>query len=1011
MKYKNLITPNLKYSVAVLALFAFPDLDAQSKPKRDTVKEKTIQEVVMIGYGTAKKSDLTGSVAVIKGADLKNVPVASVAEALTGRVAGLSVTSTEGSPDATINLKVRGGTSISQDSSPLIIVDGFPVNSLNDISSSDIENISVLKDASSTAIYGSRGANGVVLITTKSGREGKLSVSLNSFMGYKFLAKKIKVLSPYDYAKWQYEYAMLDSSSPTPSNANATTYEKYFGQFNEMNKFKDYEALDWQDKLMGNTGTFQNTDLGVRGGSDKISYNLGLTHYKEDGILMGSGFKRDNITLGLKNKASKNLEIGLKFRYSKTTIDGSGTNEQKEASSADSRLRNMVGYSPINIPGLVSEDIGSSTEDDYLINPYVANRDNARSQDKRNYSMQGSINWKIIKNLEFHSEIGTDFYRNKDNRFYGVSTYYARTMPLGTNQNKPALIMIDEENNRFRIANTLNYDFKSYLGEDHSVKLLLGQEYINYTSNVLTNTMQGYFKTFTFEDAVNFSSSAQYANADNFNYQDDRLFSFFGRVNYDYKDKYLLTATMRADGSSKFLDNNKWGYFPSAALGWKLSSESFLENVDWIKFLKLRASYGKAGNNNIPVGQLVQTYQNTLSAWINNVANYWAPYKIMANPDLKWETTTTQNVGLDFELFKGKLSGTIDLYKNKTSDLLLLFPTIGTGYDAQYRNMGDNQNKGLEITLNYDAIKKQDYKLSFAINSAWNKNKILSLGIMNDFTTSSTWTSSPAIGNDYLISVGNPLGLIYGYVSDGRYEVSDFDYNNDKYTLKAGIANSNPTVGYLAPGSMKLKDLNGDGVVNDKDRTVIGNTNPKSTGGFTINGVVKNFDISAAFNWSIGNDVYNADKIEFTSATTSPDGQYRNLSAVMADGSRWTNIDPNSGALVTDPTALAALNANTTMWSPYMSRYVVSSWAIEDGSFLRLNTLTLGYSLPDSLVKKLKLSKIRLFATGYNLFVLTNYSGSDPEVSTRRKTPLTPGVDSSPYPRSRQIVFGFNLNF
>lgn len=1004
MKYKNLITPNLKYSVAVLALFAFPDLDAQSKPKRDTVKEKTIQEVVMIGYGTAKKSDLTGSVAIIKGNDLKAVPVASVAEALTGRVAGLSVTTTEGSPDATISLKVRGGTSITQDSSPLIIVDGFPVNSLNDVSSSDIENISILKDASSTAIYGSRGSNGVVLVTTKSGREGKLSVSLNSFIGYKLLAKKINVLSPYDYAKWQYEYAMLNN------NSNPATYEKYFGTYNEMNKYKDYDALDWQDKIIGNTGTSQSTDLGIRGGTDKISYNLGITHYKDEGILLGSGFKRDNITFGLKNKPNKKIELGLKFRYSKTTIDGSGTNEQKEASSADSRLRNIIGYSPINIPGLVTENF-DDTEDDYLVNPYTANRDNARSQEKRNYSLQGTFAWKVIENLEFRSEIGTEFYRNLDNRFYGRSTYYVRNTPLPENQNKPALIMNNEENSRFRIANTLNYDFKKFLGENHSVKLLLGQEYIEYKSNLLTNTLHGFPNQFNFNDAVTLTTQGKPFSVDNFAFPDDRLFSFFGRLNYDYKDKYILTATMRADGSSKFLDNNKWGYFPSAAVAWKISSENFLENVDWLRLLKIRASYGEAGNNNIPVGQLIQTFQPSTSAWINNVSNYWSAYKVMANPDLKWETTFTQNLGLDFELFKGRVSGTIDLYKNKTEDLLLLFPTPGTGYDAQYRNMGDNQNKGLEVSLNIDAIKKQDYRLSFSINSAWNKNKILSLGVMNDFTAASTWTSSTGIGDDYLIAVGQPLGIMYGYVSDGRYEVSDFDYNNGVYTLKAGIANSNPTVGYLAPGAMKLKDLNGDGVVNASDRTIIGNANPKSTGGFTINGVLKNFDISAAFNWSIGNDVYNADKIEFSSSTTSPNGQYRNLSSVMADGTRWTNVDPSTGALVTDPTALAALNANTNMWSPYMSRYVFSSWAVEDGSFLRLNTLTFGYSLPDSLVSKLKLSKIRLYATAYNVFVLTNYSGSDPEVSTRRKTPLTPSVDSSPYPRSRQFVFGFNLNF
>lgn len=1001
MNYKNLLTPSVKISVAVISFFAMPELHAQTKVKKDSIREKAIEEVVMIGYGTAKKSDLTGSVAVIKGSDLKEVPVSTVAQALTGKVAGLSVTTTEGSPDAEINLKVRGGTSVTQDSSPLVIVDGFPVNSLNDIAASDIENITVLKDASSTAIYGSRGANGVILVTTKSGKEGKLNVSLNSYLGYKILAKKMEVLSPYDYAKWQYEYAMLN-------DGNSTSYEKYFGTFAEMGKYKDYQGLDWQDKILGNTGVFSNTDLGIRGGTDKISYNFGITHYNEDGILLGSGFKKDNITFGLKNKPTKNLELGFKFRYSNTIVDGAGTNEQKEASSADSRLRNIIGYSPIDIPGLVTENIDQA-EDGYLINPYVANRDNARYQAKRNYSVQGNVGWKVFKNFEFKSELGTEFYRNLENRFYGRSTYYVKNIPLADYQGHPALTMSSEEDTRFRIANTVNYDFKDLIGNNNSLKLLLGQEYIEYKSNLLTNTIHGFPNLFAFSDAVTLSGQGKYFYVDNFNYPDDKLLSFFGRVNYDYKDKYLLTATMRADGSSKFLGNNKWGYFPSAAAAWKISSENFLQDVSWIKLLKLRASYGEAGNNNIPPGQLIQTYQSAATTYLNNITNFWAANKIMANSDLKWETTVTENVGLDFELFRGRVSGNVDLYRNKTKDLLLLFPTPGTGYDAQYRNMGDNLNKGIEVSLNIDAVKEKDFKLSVAINSAWNQNKILSLGVMNDFTATSTWNS--AVVNDYLVSVGHPLGIIYGYVSDGRYEVSDFNYSNGVYTLKTGVADSKSTVGVLAPGTMKLKDLNGDGKVDASDRTIIGNTNPKNTGGFTLNSSFKNFDLSAAFNWSIGNQVYNADKIEFSSATTSPDGQYRNLSGVMADGTRWTNIDPNTGAKVTDPTALTALNANTTMWSPYMTRYVLTDWAIEDGSFLRLNTLTLGYSLPQSIVSKLNLSKIRLFATAYNVFVLTNYSGSDPEVSTRRKTPLTPAVDSSPYPRSRQFVFGFNLNF
>jgi hypothetical protein len=314
--------------------------------------------------------------------------------------------------------------------------------------------------------------------------------------------------------------------------------------------------------------------------------------------------------------------------------------------------------------------------------------------------------------------------------------------------------------------------------------------------------------------------------------------------------------------------------------------------------------------------------------------------------------------------------------------------------------MGEVQNSGFEASLNLVALDKKDVGLNFSFNIGVNKNRINSLGVMNNFGISSGWAST-AIGNDYLVNVGDSMGLMYGYQSDGRYEVSDFNYSGGIYTLKPGVANSSFAIGTIRPGSMKLKDIDGDGIVNIKDQT----------GGLVINANAYGFDLSAAFNWSYGNDIYNANKIEFTSATSTPNGQFRNLSTDMADGIRWNNLDPISGVLVTDPSALAELNANTTMWSPNMKQFVFSDWAVEDGSFIRLNSLSLGYTFPKTLISKIGFSNLRFYATGNNVFILTKYSGLDPEVSTRRKTPLTPGVDSSPYPRSRQVVFGLNLSF
>lgn len=961
---------------------------------------KKLDEVIVIGYGTSKKTDLTGSVASVSSEEILKRPVTNVAEALTGQIAGVKITATEGAPDAEINIRVRGGGSLSQDASPLYIVDGFPVTSISDISPSNIETITVLKDASSTAIYGSRGAYGVILITTKSGTKGnKIEVSYNTFTGFNKIRKTLDTNRSKDYVNWQYEYALLSN--------DLTSFEDYLGTWDNINQYDTTPTTNWQENIFGQTGIVRNHDLSIRGGSDKINYNFNYTHYDLKAIMIGSDYKRDNLSLRLKSKPNDKINLNYTVRYSDTEINGGGANEQNEKSTTDSRMKHFIGYAPFEIDGVTS----SNTDEDLasnLTNPYISVADNNRRQLRRNFNMLGGISWNITNELQLATDFGIDYYKFQDYRFYGTSTYYVNNAPATENQGMPALIFSTRDDKRFRNATTLNYDFKKLLGNDHHLKVLLGGETINFQSNTLTNTIHGYPKFFTFENAINLTPQGVPFSTENYNLPDDKLLSFFGRINYDFKNRYLLTATYRADGSSKFLGKNRWGYFPSVAAAWKISEESFLENTKWLDLLKVRVSYGKAGNNNIPVGQTIQTYQPNITSWINNVNSYWTASNVLANPDLKWETTTTQNLGVDFEIFNGRVSGTFDTYKNLTSDLLINFPTPGTGYVSQYRNMGEIQNKGIEASLNLDAIKKEKFNLSLAFNISLNKNNINSLGDLSDFEASSRWTS--AIDTDFLVNVGQPLGLMYGYQSDGRYEVSDFDFSGGTYTLKAGIPSNSTVIGQVSPGSMKLKDINGDGVVNIEDRTIIGNANPKHTGGFIINANYSNFDFSAGFNWSYGNDIYNATKIEHSTATSNA-GQFRNLLTTMAEGVRWNNVDPATGSLVTDPAQLASLNSNTSMWSPYMDRYVFSDWAVEDGSFLRLNTITLGYSLPNELTQKIGISRLRLYSTLSNVFVWTKYSGFDPEVSTRRQTPYTPGVDYSPYPKSRQLLLGLNLNF
>ena len=986
------------------------EASVKGKTQIDIVMEddaQALEEVVVIGYGAVKRKDLTGSVATVSSDVLAAVPVASATEALTGKMAGVQITTTEGSPDAEMKIRVRGGGSITGDNTPLFIVDGFPVESISDIPASDIEDITVLKDASSTAIYGSRGANGVILVTTKSGKEGKINVSYNAYYSWKKIAKTLDVLDPYDYAKWQYEQALLRG------NSYVEDYESYFGSYEDLDMYKNIPYNDWQDLTFGRTGNTFNHNLSITGGGEKIKYAFSYSHMNDKAIMEGSDYKRDNFSLKLNTKPVKNVTLDFSIRYSETNIGGGGANDVSSTYDSDKRLKYSVIYTPIPLENMDSS-AGSSDDDlGNLYHPLTAISDNDRDQERKTLNMSGSFGWEIFKNFKFKTELGYDDYRNDDLRFYGLTTYYVKNVPSAENQNLPAIQIANTNRHKFRNTNTISYDFSDlFKGDSHHLNAMIGHEWIITKSSKLTNIVHGFPETFTAADAWKLTSMGTPFSIDNFYDPDDKLLSYFGRINYDYQSKYLLSATFRADGSSKFAAGNQWGYFPSAAVAWRVSSENFMEGTkEWLDDLKLRFSYGTAGNNNIPSGQMVQTYSNSATSWINGFSNYWAPSKTMANPDLKWETTITRNLGLDFTVLGGKLNGTIEAYLNTTTDLLIQFPVGGTGYDTQYRNMGKTENKGIEASINWTIVNKKDWGVSFNANIGFNKNTIKDLGMMNDFGAETYWASSE-IGNDFWIAKGGSVGQMYGYRSDGRYEASDFvgyDAATDSWILKEGVVDASAVVGKIRPGSMKLKNIDGseDNKVTTDDREIIGDANPLHTGGFGINAYAYGFDLSANFNWSFGNDVYNANKIEFTQTGKY---QYRNMTSEMADGKRWTNLRAD-GTLSTDLEELAAMNANTTMWSPLTDRMIFSDWAVEDGSFLRLNTLTLGYTLPKSLLSKVKIQNLRFYVTGYNLFCLTSYTGYDPEVSTIRKTNLTPGVDYSAYPKSRQFVVGVNLNF
>ncbi len=970
---------------------------------------KLLNEVVTIGYQSVRKKDLTGAVATVSSETLEAVPVASAMEALTGKLAGVQVTTTEGSPDADVSIRVRGGGSITQSNEPLYIVDGFPVESINDIPANQIEDITVLKDASSTAIYGSRGANGVILVTTKSGKGDKVNVSYNFYYSIKKIAKSLDVLGSGDYARWQYEAAALAG--------HPEYYTKYFGAYEDIDLYNNVATNDWIDQVYGRTGHTMNHALNITGGSESTKYAFSYTRMDDKAIMQKSDYSRDNLSLKLNHKVNKKVGLDFQARWSKTKVNGGGANEQSSPYNTDRRLRYAVQFVPFPVAGITGLSDDDSDPSGNFYNPIVSLYDNDQRRDRQQLNMSGAFNWQIIKNLKFKSEFGYDVYNVKTDRFMGTTTYYVDNVPASENQGKPAITLSRYNRKKFRNTNTVSYDFKDLFEKEsgHSLNVLLGEEYILERGSMETNTAHGFPVNWDAEQCWNHSTQGVAYEINNFINPDDILFSFFGRANYNFKSRYYLTATMRADGSSKFASGNRWGYFPSMAAAWRISDEAFMEGTkSWLDDLKLRVSYGTAGNNNIPSGLMKQLYNSNVTSWINGATNYWAPSKTMANPDLKWERTITRNIGIDYAMFNSRLSGSIELYQNNTKDLLIQYPVAGTGYDYQYRNMGETRNMGLELSVNGVLVNKKNWGLTIGGNIAFNKNKVLSLGDLKSIDNIATGWASTEIDQDFIIAVNQPIGQIFGYKSAGRYEVSDFDVEASKaagkWVLREGVADAGTVINTtVRPGSLKIADTNKSGTIDTNDRQIIGDTNPDFTGGFNINARAYGFDLAANFAFSVGNDIYNANAIEFTQTGKY---RYRNMITDMAGASRWTNIDAKGNLLNwNNAEELAALNARTSNYSPYTGKYVLTDKYVEDGSYLRLSTLTLGYTLPKNILDKVHINSLRVYFTCYNLFCITNYSGMDPEVNAIRRTNLTPGVDYSAYPKSRQFVFGLNLNF
>lgn len=967
----------------------------------------TLDDIVVIGYQSVRRGDLTGSVSSINARQIKDIPINSAAQALAGRLAGVQITGTEGSPDAAAVIRVRGGGSITQDNSPLYIIDGIQIeDGLSVISPQDIASIDVLKDASATAIYGARGANGVVIITTKSGRNQKPVLSYNGMAGVSKLANKLEVMQPYDFVMFQYERSR-------GSTADMNSFLSTYGTFADMELYKSVPFVDWQDQMFGRDAIQQTHNVSLTGGNSLTTYNLSVTENKQDGIQLGSDFDRKLVSFKFDHKLNKNVTLGFNTRYNNTVVDGAGTSNP--GSSSTNSLRNSVKYRPFLAGGqdlyTYDDDYANATNANslQLVNPILYNAAQYRKNLTSVLNLNAYVDLKITSFLSFRSTVGFDFTNLRrdavDDSITGNSKQNGSGLPIAWISTSDQLTI-----NNSNVLTFSNAKLGGRFNEKNKITALVGHEiYQNRTrgENLFSRNFPSGISP---KKAIgNMNLGTLYLNPSNLpSYEaTNRIVSGFGRINYEYDNRYLVTLTTRVDGSSKFAEGNKWDYFPSASVAWRASKEKFMDKISSvINDLKFRVSYGQAGNNRIGDFLYLTQFATNSQYWLNDQLNTAFTPSGLANQNLVWEKTTSRNIGVDISLLGNKIQMSADVYRNTTKNLLIAVPVpTSSGYTTQIQNVGSTENKGVELQINATPVATKDFTWSANFNISFNKNKITALSTYQDsYLQASGWGvgSTPA---DFIVKVGEPVGSIRGFITDGYYSLSDFDYSGGVYTLKAGQPN-NLGVTSLAPypGRLKFKDINGDGIIDDADRTIIGVAQPKYFGGLNQQFTYKNFDLSIFLNFQVGNDVINANKLEFTNAYT-PNA---NMLAIM--NNRWRNVN-DQGEVVTDPTELAKLNANATLWSPSTSSnsFTLHSWAVEDGSFLRVNNISLGYNFPESITQKIKIQKLRIYITANNVAIITGYSGYDPEVSTRRATPVTPGVDYSAYPRSRTYIAGINL--
>lgn len=971
--------------------FSFIGFKTQSYPvapgmKLDVTLEldtHQLEDVVVIGYGEVGKHDITGTVGRVSHAELMKSPAIGVDAALQGRVAGVSVNSSDGQPGVDTEIIIRGANSLTQNNSPLYIVDGFPLEdfSLSTLSSTDIKSFTVLKDASATAIYGSRGANGVIVIETAQGEIGKPKIEYNGMVGFQQATKKMEMMNAYEYVKYMLEL------NPGYKDRFLT------GEGKTLDDYKNAESHDWQDELF-RTAPIQKHNISVSGGTKATRYKVSFTYTGQEGIIANSGYERYQGKASLQQSIYKNLKMRLNLTYYEDDKHGQTASRSLDESTGYQTylMYRTWAFRPVTLRNYhtgtdlsdIEDEAYNDMYDGNTLNPIISNS-NENKHIRRKY-LVGNVrfDWEIIKGLKFQTQAGVSRRLGENENFYNSLTYngrHAANNALGVNADYTV-----EQINEWVNENTLTYNKRR---GHHTCDALLGftvqgksQKAFGYRSIQIPTEDLGIA---AMDNGTLYKGTA--------NLSGSRLMSYLARVNYSYKNRYLFTASFRADGSSKFAPENRWGYFPSAAFAWNISNEAWMKHISWIDITKLRLSWGLTGNNRISNNSRYAYL--TSGDWLsfgNEIPENALILASIGNKNLKWETTEQYDIGLDFSVLDERINLTVDLYRKNTMDLLLNSNVSYTsGVNKLYRNIGSVRNDGLEISLSTVNVKSRNFVWTSDFNISFNRSKVLAL--TNDehqMLTSVGWTGNFSSTPLYITQVGGPLTAFYGFVYDGLYQMEEFyQADNGTYTLKEGIPNNGTT--NVQPGHIKYRDMNNDGTITDADRVIIGRAEPVHIGGFNNTFRFRDFELSVFLQWSYGANVMNANRIMFEgNQSNKPINQFASYADRYIPG---------------DPSTYSSDNCATRGAGP-LGYY--SSKTLEDASYLRLKTVQFAYNFPQKLLKKIRLTGLQIYLAGNNLATLTSYTGLDPEVSTYNSA-LTPGFDYSAYARTRIVSLGVNV--